>query len=246
MIQSRDDLKQYCLRALGAPLVDIDITDEAADDRINEALQFMQEYYFDGADRYFYKHEVTTDDITNGCITIPNYIWGVNNLFSISNNGAVQGDIFSYEYQFRSSDMMRNLSSTNLVYFQEVMEYFSLVETLLNVKPQWRFNRNGDKFYIDTNWEQRILPGTWLMLDCYAVMDPDENTKFWNNRVFKEYVTALFKWQWSKAYSKYENIQLPGGVTINGKAMYAEAKEERKEIEDNIMNNQSPLGFWTA
>lgn len=243
-VSNRQELKDYCFRALGAPLVEIDVTDEAADDRINEALDFFREYYFDGADHFYYKHEITADDITNQYITIPDNIWGVNSIFPVSNSGSTQGDIFSYEYQFRSSDMMRNLSSTNLVYFTQVMSYLSLVENLLNVQLQFRFNRNEGKMFIDTNWANRFLPGTWLMIDCYAVMDPEVNTKIWNNRRLKEYATALLKQQWAVAYSKYDNIQLPGGVTVNGKAMAEEARAERKEIEEDVINNQSPLAFY--
>jgi hypothetical protein len=243
MIQNRADLKNYCLRELGWPLIEIDITDEAADDRIDEAIAFMREYYYDGSDRMFYRHEVTADDIANKYITVPSYIWGVNAIFPIGTSSA---NIFSYEYQFRSSDMMRNLSSSNLVYYTQVMEYFSMVETILNVKTQFRYNRNTDKIYLDTNWDQRIQVGTWLMFDCYAAIDPEVNTKFWNNRAFKEYVTILFKMQWSRAYSKYDNIQLPGGVTISGQKLYTEAKEERKAFEEDIINNQSPLSFFTA
>lgn len=245
-VSNRQELKDYCFRALGAPLVEIDVTDEAADDRINEALDFFREYYFDGADHFYYRYELTQQDIDNQYLTIPDNIWGVNRIFPVSNSGSTQGDIFSYEYQFRSSDMMRNLSSTNLVYFTQVMSYLSLVENLLNVQLQFRFNRNEGKMYIDTNWANRFLPGTWIMIDCYAVMDPDVNAKFWNNRRFKEYTTALLKQQWAVAYSKYDNIQLPGGVTVNGKAMAEEARAERKEIEDDIINNQSPLEFFVG
>jgi hypothetical protein len=242
-VTSRQELKDYCFRALGYPLVEIDVTDAAADDRIDEALDFFREYYFDGADRFFMKHIVTQEDIDRGWIPIQDNIWGINNILPVSNSGNANGDIFSYEYQFRSSDMMRNLSSTNLVYFSQVMSYFSLVENMLNVQLQFRFNRNEGKLYIDTNWVNRLPVGTWLMVDCYAVMDPEVNTKFWNNRRFKEYAIALIKQQWSRAYSKYDNIQLPGGVTIKGKDMAEEAKAERQEIEDDVVNNQSPLGF---
>lgn len=243
-VTNRQEMKEYCYRALGAPLVDLDVTDEAVDDRIDEALDFFREYYFDGADHCFHRHVVTQEDIDNGYITIPDNIWGINSIYPVSNSGNANGDIFSYEYQFRSSDMMRNLSSTNLVYFQQVMSYFTLVENLLNVQLQFRFNRNEGKMYIDTNWENRLPVGTWIMTDCYAVMDPNVNTKFWNNRRFKEYCIALVKQQWARAYSKYDNIQLPGGVTISGEKLMREATEERKEIEDDIINNQTPLQFF--
>lgn len=246
LIQSRQDMKDYALRALGAPLVEIDITPESMDDCIEEALEFFQEYYFDGADRFFYKHLVTTTDITNGYITLPSNIWGVNNVFPVSNTGGSQANIFDWEFQFRSSDIMRNLLSSDLVYYSQVMQHLSLADSLLNTQKQIRFNRNTDRLYIDTNWAAKFSVDSWIMLDCYAVIDPDVNTKFWNNRIFKEYVTARFKLRWAQAYKKFSNITLPGGVTIDGGDLYNEAVSEIKDIEDDIIENQQPLSIFVG
>jgi hypothetical protein len=81
------------------------------------------------------------------------------------------------------------------------------------------------------------------MMDCYSVLDPETNTKFWNNRQFKEFCVAKFKMQWAMAYSKYQNIVLPGGVSIDGQEMYANAKAELDDIEQDMIQNQTPLNF---
>ena len=242
-IASRQELKDYCLRSLGHPLVEIDITPESMEDAIDESLEFFQEYYYDGTDRFFYKHQVTQDDIDNGWIPIPSKIWGVNRIFPMTNSGTSQANIFDWEFQFRSSDMMRNLAATDMVYYSQVMQHLSLVENLLNIQKQFRYNRNSDKLYIDMNWKTRMNLDSWIMIDCYAVLDPVENTKFWNNRVFKDYTTARFKLKWANAYKKFSNITLPGGITIDGGELYSEAVTEIKEIEEDIINNQAPLGF---
>jgi len=243
-LTSRQDLKDYCFRALGSPLVEIDITPESQEDAIYESLEFFQEYYYDGTDRFFYKHQITAEDIENGWIPIPAKIWGINRIFPVSNAGATQANIFDFEYQFRASDMMRNLASTDMVYYSQVMQHLSLIENQLNIQRQFRFNRNSDKLYIDMNWNLRAVVGTWLMLDCYAILNPEENTKFWNNRLFKEYTTARFKKKWAMAYYKFDNITMPGGITMDGKSMLADANAEIKDIEDEIINNQAPLGFF--
>jgi hypothetical protein len=240
-VTSREELKEYCLRDLGAGLIEIDITDEAMEDRIDEALAFFNEYYFDGSDRFFYPHEVTAEDISNGFITLPDHIWGVNSIMPFSSNASTSPSIFDVQYQLRQWDM-QNLISSSLIYYHQVMSHLALIEAQLTVQRQFRFNRNVGKLYLDMNWENRVAVGTYLMVDCFSVVDPETNTKFWDNRQFKHYVSALFKLQWSKAYSKYDSIALPGGVTINGKEMYREAMAEKKEIEDDIINNQL-LGF---
>jgi hypothetical protein len=246
MITSREDLKKYCLRRLGAPLVQIDITDESMDDCIDDCLAFMQEHYFDGSDRYFYKHQITQLDIDNKYITVPLYIWGVNELFSVTNTNGSQMSIFDVEYQMRSSDQFRAMStgSGGLVYYTQMMQTLSMMNDILNVKRQFRFNRNSDKLYIDMNWNSRVSVGLWILMDCYAVMDPEVNTKFWNNHTFKSICVARFKMQWASAYSKFANIQLPGGVTVDGGEMYSIAKSEYDELADDIINNSSPTGIY--
>jgi hypothetical protein len=243
-VANKYELKEYVLRALGAPLVDIDVTDEAFDDRIDEAIALFREYYFDGSDRYYYRHIITATDLANQYITMPEYIWGVNGLFPVSNS-ATSPSIFDLQYQFRQWDMA-SLTSTSLVYYTQVMQHLSLLDITLNITKQIRFNRNEGRLYIDTNWDAKMPVDTWILVDCYSVIDPDGSPKFWNNRVFKEYVTALVKKQWSAAYKKFDKIQLPGGVVIDGKDLYQEAVAECKEIEQDIINNSSPLQFFTG
>lgn len=241
-VLTREELKMYAMRALGYPLVEIDITPEAMDDRIEEALSFFHEYYFDGSDRVFYKHQVTAADITNRYITVPSNIWGISSIFPFSNSASTQPNIFDLQYQLRANDL-RDITSTSLIYYEQVMEHISLIDTMLTTQRQFRFNRNTDKLYIDMNWENRVSEGSWLLIECYSIIDPAANAKMWNNRLLKEYIIALFKKQWSMAYSKFDNITLPGGVSIDGKGMYADAKAEVDEIEESIMSNQAPFGI---
>ena len=68
---SRSTLIDYCLRSLGAPVVEINVDEDQVEDRIDEALQLYQHYHADAIEKVFLKHPVTADDITNGYITIP-------------------------------------------------------------------------------------------------------------------------------------------------------------------------------
>ena len=243
-ISTKQELKDYCLRALGHPLVQIDITDEAMDDCVEYAIEFFNEYYFDGADRYFYSHQVTQQDIDNRYITIPDHIWGINMVYPLSGTSGIAGaDAFMFDMQFqlRQTDM-RSIANSSLVYYSQMMSHLALIDNLLAKQIQYRFNRNSDKCYIDANWNQIPL-GAFLMLDCYTILDPTTNTKFWNNRLFKEYCVAKFKMQWAQAYKKFEQIQLPGGVTIDGQGLYAEAKSELDDLEQDMITNQTPMNF---
>lgn len=242
-VTSRETLKQYALRALGAPLVDIDITEEQMEDRIDEAIDFFREYHFDGVQKMYLKHQVTTTDITNQYITIPDHVWGINSVFPLANTAQAQPNIFDLQYQLRMNDL-RDLTSTSLIYYHQVMSHIALIDNLLTKAKMIRWNRNTDKLMIDTNWENALPEGTWLLIDCYSALDPDQSPKFWNNRLFKEYVTALFKKQWAAPLKKYSNITLPGGVTVSGQELYDEAIGEIEKIESIIIDNGAPLEWF--
>ena len=61
---TRETLKQYCLRSLGKPVIDINVDEDQVEDRIDEALQYFAQYHTDGVERMYLKYKVTADDIT--------------------------------------------------------------------------------------------------------------------------------------------------------------------------------------
>ena len=63
---SRSEFKQYCLRQLGAPVLEINVADEQCEDRIDDAIQFFQERHFDGVVRTYLKYQITQADIDRG------------------------------------------------------------------------------------------------------------------------------------------------------------------------------------
>ena len=66
---TREELKEYCLRQLGAPVLEINVADEQVDDLLDDTLQYFQERHFDGVARVYLKHEITQDDLDRGRAT---------------------------------------------------------------------------------------------------------------------------------------------------------------------------------
>jgi hypothetical protein len=244
-VTSKEQLKQYVFRALGAPLINIDVADEQIEDRIDEALSFFREYYFDGIEKLYLKHQLTAEDIDNQYIDIPAHVWSINRVFPFPTSSASsQMNIFDLQYQLRMNDL-RDLTSTSMIYYQQVMSHISLIDHLLNTQKQFRFNKLNGKLYIDQRWTaaQGLAEGQWLIFDAYAALDPATSPRLWNDRLFKEYCVALTKRQWGANLSKYQNIALPGGVTLDGQRIYDEGKTEAEAIEEQIMDRLSPLEF---
>ena len=78
---SRVELINHCLRKLGAPVIEINIDEQQLEDRLDDALQFFQEYNSDAVVKTYLKHQVTSDDISNGYIEVAD-----NNSFFIINS----------------------------------------------------------------------------------------------------------------------------------------------------------------
>ena len=60
---TRATFKEYCLRSLGKPVIDINVDEDQIKDRIDEAVQYFSQYHTDGVERMYLKYKVTADDI---------------------------------------------------------------------------------------------------------------------------------------------------------------------------------------
>jgi len=234
---NREQFKQYCLRRLGAPVVHINADDEQIEDRIDEALKYYADYHFDGTERLLYKHPITTTDQTNKYVTLPERIIGVSNILPIGE--AVQTtNLFNIRYQIHLNDLFDISASSFVPYVMARRHIETLEEIFVGQKP-FRFNRHTDRLYIDMDWQNDVSPGQYIIIDCYAVLDPDTYTDVWGDRWLAKYATALIKQQWGSNLTKFQSVQLLGGVTLNGDKIKDEADNEIKELETEMLSTYS-------
>lgn len=244
-LTSKEELKEYCLRALGAPVLEINVDDDQLEDRLDEALEYWHQYHPEGIERLYLKHQVTADDIANKWIPTSDLVYGIVKVYTIYGATGQSKSIFDLQYQLRLNDLY-DLTSTSVIYYQIAMNHLALLDFVLNGQTLFRFNRLQNKLNLDINWEgpnADVLEGQWILIDCYRILDPEEYNRVYNERWLKHYVTALFKKQWAINIKKFQGLQLPGGVTLDGDKLYDEATGEIKELEDELMNQSAPLGF---
>ena len=244
-VTSRQELKEYCLRALGAPVLEINVDEDQLEDKIDEAVEFFRQYHYDGIEKIYLKHQMTQDDITNRYIPVSPLVYGVKRVFPITAGYASSKNIFDLQYQLRLNDLY-DLSSTSIIYYSTVMSHLSLLDLILNGHVLYRFNRYQRRLYLDINWGQDIQPGEYILVEAYRAMDPEQFSDMWNDLWLKHYVTALFKKAWATNLKKFSGLQLPGGVTIDGDKLYDEALNEIKDLEDDMITKQAPLDFFTG
>jgi hypothetical protein len=242
VVTSRQGLRDYCLRALGAPVLEINVDDDQLEDRIDEALEYWKQYHYDGIERVYLKHTVTSDDITNQYIPIADAVYGITRVIPISQTSSSKS-LFDIQYQLRLHDLY-DLTSTSIIYYKTVMAHIALLDMELNGPQMFRFNRLQNRLNIDLKWGTDVKEGNIIVCEAYRALDPYEFSKAWNETWLKKYVTALFKKQWATNIKKFSGIQLPGGVTLDGDKLFDEAVGEIKELEDELQNKSAPLDFF--
>ena len=232
-LTSKALLKEYCLRRLGHPVIEINVDEEQCDDRVSDALQYFAEYHFDGVEKVFLKHTITQDDIDNEYIAMADPVISVVRVLPIPNFNAFQTGFFNEEFQLRIQDL-NTFTGSSLINWQMSLQNWSMVDHLFTVTPTIHFNRKQNKVYLETNWADKFSVGDILIVEAYRILDPTTYTEIYDDMFLKKYTAALIKRQWGENLKKFEGVQLPGGVTLNGKTIYDEAVEEINKIEEEM------------
>lgn len=234
---SKAEFKEYCLRKLGKPVIEINVDDDQVDDRIDEALRYYYDYHFDGSEKVYYKHQVTAEDKANKYITLPENIIGAVSVFSIADPSIRSDDLFNIRYQIALNDLY-TLTSVSMVPYYMVMEHLALITELLVGKQPIRYSRHKDRLHVDMDWNT-IKEGEFLLVEAYEVIDPNVWTDAWNDRWLQNYCTALIKRQWGSNLTKFSGLQLPGGVQFNGEKILDDAVNEIQKMEDEMISSYS-------
>jgi len=239
-VTSRQGLIDYCLRRLGQPVVEINIDEDQLEERVDDALEYFQEYHFDGVEKVFLKHTITQTDIDNEYIPMGDPaspdggpVISVVRVLPIPSFDSFSGGFFNEEYQLRLNDL-NNFSGSTLIHWEMMQQNFSLIEQLFSIAPTMLFNRKQNRVYLETDWTTRFNVNDILVVEAYRSLDPLLFPEVWNDMFLKKYTTALIKRQWGENLKKFTGVVLPGGITLDGKTIYDEAVEEIRQIEEEI------------
>ena len=246
---SRDTLIDYCKRRLGDPVLEINVDEGQIEDRVDEAIQYYQEYHSDATIRTYLKHLVTATDVANEYIPISSDILYVSQLFPTSSSFGSSVNFFDIKYQMMLNDIadLQNFAG-DLAYYEQMNQYLSMLDMKLNGTPQVQFSRHQDRLYIFGDFADKdIKAGEYLVAEVYTILDPDTHTSIYNDMWLKEYTTALIKQQWGMNLIKFEGIQLPGGVVLNGRQLYDDASTEIENLRQRIREeHEFPADFFVG
>lgn len=234
---TRIDFKEYCLRALGKPVIEINVDDDQVEDRVDQALRYYYDYHFDGTEKIYFKHQVNEQTVATKQIIMPENIMGAISVFPVGDPATSSGDIFNIRYQIALNDLY-TLTSVGLVPYYMAMEHLATVQEILVGKAPIRYNRHRNILHLDMD-ERKLQIGQFLIIEAYEIVDPEIYPDVWNDRWLQNYAVQLIKRQWGSNLTKFEGLQLPGGVTFNGAKIYDDATEEIRRLEEEMITNFS-------
>ena len=328
---SRATLKDYAKRQLGHPVVELNLDDDQMEDRIDDALEFFQEYHFDATEPTFLKHQITAStlkltanvvftagetitggtsgvratvheyhsanttiryknpevksggdgntfyanttttfgngetitggtsgasattassnanslgDFDNQYISITENIIGVKGVIPFYRETEGNTNMFSVNYQYALNDLYRMGTGAQMSNYVFTQQHLTTINNLFNTMPRFRFNRHTDRLYLDIRWGDDVKIDDFIVAECYTITDPDTFSDVYGDMFLKKYITALFKKQWGQNLIKFEGMQLPGGVTLNGRQLYDDAVQELDKIEEEVqLKYQLPDDF---
>ena len=250
--------KSYCLRALGDGVIDINVSDDQSDDRIDEALQYFAQYHYDGIEKMYLKHLITTAEVTraranttttgtdtvdssitadflegNNYIPLPSAVVSVIQVWPFTGTGG-GGNMFDIRYQLRLNDLF-DLSSTSVIQYQMAMDNLDLLEHILVGETPIRFNQHQNRLYIDADWANDFTADVdYIIVECYRKLDPTTYTDIYDDIFLKRYATTLIKKQWGANLSKFSGVAMLGGVTMEGETIYTQALDEQQKLEEEM------------
>jgi hypothetical protein len=261
---TRQELIDYSLRKLGAPVLEINVDDDQIDDLVDDTIQYFQERHFDGSEKTFLKYQITQDDIDRGrgpgssastgisTTTVTESV-GLTTEFSFEENNnyiKVPDSVIGINkiFKFDTSSISGGMFSIKYQLFLNDLYYFSSVD-LLNYSMTKRYLEDID-FLLTTDKQVRFskrsgrlyldidwtaqTAGDYLVIECIRALNPSDFNKIYNDTWVKRYVTALIKRQWGANMMKFSGTKLPGGVELNGRQYYEDGNSEIREIEDKM------------
>ena len=253
---TRETLKQYALRNLGKPVIDINVDDDQLEDRIDEALQYFAQYHYDGVERCYLKYKFTEADKTrmkssegdstvtatkdgvttsyttqNNYIVVPETVLSVTRILPLSDRH--NNNMFDIRYQLRLNDLY-DFSSTSIMEYEMTLQHLDFLEHVLVGEIPIRFSQHQQRLYLDMDWNNDVKVDEYIIIECYRKLDPTSFTDVYNDMYLKRYATALIKRQWGANLSKFNGVTMLGGVTMNGDTIYSQAQEELQRLEEQI------------
>lgn len=238
---TREEFKDYILRKIGAPVIQINVSDEQVEDRVDEAVSFWRDYHYNGSQLVYLKHQITQEDIDQGYITLPQNLLGISKIFDLDTSISTGTGIFNVQYQFVLNNLT-DITGYSIQNYWMTMSHLEFLQEWLVGRPLIRYNKHVNRLYIDVDASSKRL-GSYIIIEAYDIIDPDAYSDVWTDRWLQNYASVLVREQWGLNLTKFTNMQLVGGVSFNGEQILNDARAERQAMEEDAIRSLQPLTY---
>ena len=238
---TREEFKDYILRKIGAPVIEVNVSEEQVEDRVDEAVSFWRDYHYNGSQLVYLKHQIEQQDIDNGYFPLPQNILGISRVFDLQSSISSGSGIFNVSYQY-VLDNLGDITGYNVSNYYMNMQHLEMLQEILVGRPLIRYNKHVNRLHIDMD-KEFFVPGEYIVVEAYDVIDAGEYPDVWGDRWLQNYASVLVREQWGLNLTKFTNMQLVGGVSFNGEQILAEARAEREKMEEEAISNLQPLTY---
>lgn len=265
-IASKQEFIDFAFRKLGAPVIQINVDPQQAEDRLQESLEYMHERHFDFNERAQFVVPVTAANLSQNYFDVSTFGYAVgaqgvtssdsgltaywpaaSDIRTItkvySPNSTVGDYMFDLRYQMTLFDFFGlyfnqgGLSQGPMATYMESMQYLSLIEDVFNYPVSYTYTKSTNRLFLEKQ-KSKEESINFLMVEAYVQVNPDYYPTVWNDRIFQRHYAALLKKQWAQNLIKFAGIPLPGGAQLNAPAIMQEASRELDAIEAMLLRTQ--------
>jgi hypothetical protein len=263
-ITTRQEFIDYTLRTLGAPVVQINVDPQQVEDRLEEALRYMEERHFDFNQRALFSYQMQPQDIARNYFDVSTFGPALGAQIRTDSSGATSyyptgqdivsiskvytadnqvGDyMFDLRYQMTLFDFFglyfnqSGYPSAPMASYMEAMSYVKLINDVFNYPMSYTYTKTTQRLFLDTDYSN-LAGKSYILIEAYVKIDSDKFEKVWQDRLFQRYFAALVKKQWAQNLMKFAGVPLPGGAQLNAPAIMQDAVREITEIENTLLRN---------
>lgn len=261
-ITTKQEFIDYTFRRLGAPVIQINVDPEQAEDRLEESLIYLYDRHYDFNERAQFVVPVTAQNVANksfdtttfgyavGASGVTSASTGITGYWPAANDirtvtkiyspSGQPGDyMFDLRYQMTLFDFFGLYFNQSgypqgpMASFMESMQYISLINDVFNYPHSFTYTKTTNRLFVEADWT-KLTENSYLMIEAYVKMNPDYFPLMWQDYFFQRHYCALLKKQWAQNLMKFSGIPLPGGASINAGALMSEAMRELEMIEQQL------------
>jgi len=239
---STAEVVEYIKRRLGAPAIQINVSDEQIYERIGDALKFMVDYNEDFTEKGYVSQVLTQENLDNQWIPVANNVFEVTRVLPVTNiDKNIMTDItYNMRHSINFSEFMRSAYTGFISEYNLMQMKIQEINDLFMGNKSIQFNRYQDKLYWHGQWHDQFEVGDYMVYECFVIVDPGAYGRILGDRRFLSLATAYTKALWGEILTKFVEVPLFGGIKMNGNAILQQGNADIEKAEQDIISSSMP------